>query len=331
MIISASPSGIRQAAELLRHGKIVAFPTETVYGLGGDARSVSAIQKIFEVKRRPATNPLIVHLPSVDLICTVANLDSLTLEQKKHFEALSRFWPGALSVVLPKRPDIPDLVTAGLPSVAVRIPSHPVALAVLKEAGIPIAAPSANPFTYISPTTALHVEAQIGDLIPLILDGGPCQIGLESTVVSLVHEKPALLRPGAVTREMLKEVVPDLIVLQNSSDSASAQHAPGQHKKHYAPKTPVYSISDPAVVSLGEKTGYIGFNPDPAERTGFNFARSIILSEKGNLEEAARHFFRVLRELDQSDLDAIVIGKCSPDGIGEALTDRINRALTERE
>ena len=223
---------LRRAAELLRAGRLVAFPTETVYGLGANALDAEAVGRIFAAKGRPATSPLIVHVDSVEMA------SSLVTEWPASANALAaQFWPGPLTLVLPKTALVPDRVTAGLGTVGLRIPAHPVALALIREAGIPVAAPSANRFTELSPTTATHVREALGDRVDLVLDGGPCTVGIESTVLSLAGGVPRLLRPGMITQAQLESIIGP-VELPAASHGAHA--APGMHPQHYQPKTPLF-------------------------------------------------------------------------------------------
>ena len=329
MIASPTSSQIEKAARLLLDGKVLAFPTETVYGLGADACNESAVQHIFEVKGRPPSNPLIVHLADIEQLPSIADLSQLSEERKEQLKALQVFWPGPLSIILPKQSHIPDIVTAGFPTVAIRIPSHPVARALLAAAQIPVAAPSANPYMYVSPTSAQHVADQIGDKIPMILDGGCSQVGLESTVISLASDDLTLLRHGSITREMLEAVVGPLTTIQQSLEASTAAPSPGQHKKHYAPHTPVYRIDQAEAYRSLDAVGFIGIEKHRQEHEQFHFSKVSYLSDSNDLEEAARHLFSVMRDYDQAALDAIVIGSCSEDGIGAALSDRVSRALSE--
>lgn len=222
---------LRPAAELLRSGGLVAFPTETVYGLGANALDEAAVQRVFTAKGRPRHNPLIVHAADTDAaraLCRAWPAEAVRLA--------GAFWPGPLTLVLPKRPDIPDRVTAGLPSVAVRVPAHPVAAALLDDAGVPVAAPSANPSNAVSPTTAQHVAAGLGDRVDLIVDGGPCPVGIESAVVDLSGAAPVLLRPGTLTLAELREVVPALTSRGGAPRVGAASPAPGMLPRHYAPR-----------------------------------------------------------------------------------------------
>ena len=232
------PALIERAAAILRNGGLVAFPTETVYGLGANALDEKAVRRIYEVKGRPRTSPLILH------VCSLAMAKELTSEWPVKAETLARrYWPGPLTLVLPKSQIVSDRLTAGLDTVGIRMPDHPVALAMIKAAGVPVAAPSANLFTALSPTTAAHVVESLGDRVDLILDGGPTKVGIESTVLGLAHDLALLLRPGMLTRAELEESIGPINVLQASLESgAGAQPSPGMHARHYSPLTPMYLI-----------------------------------------------------------------------------------------
>jgi L-threonylcarbamoyladenylate synthase len=230
-----SPELLARAGAILRHGGLVAFPTETVYGLGANALDPRAVERIFEVKERPASSPLIVHVGSIEMA------RGLALEWPQAAEELARrFWPGPLTLVLPKQPHVPGAVTAGLPTVGLRQPDHPVAAALIREAAVPIAAPSANLFTGLSPTTALHVLKAFGGRIDLILDGGPTRIGIESTVLSLTGARARILRPGMISKEDIEAVVGE--VDAGAVDFEGAHPSPGLGEKHYSPVTPLFLV-----------------------------------------------------------------------------------------
>lgn len=307
---------IESAAAFIRQGQLVAFPTETVYGLGANAFDAEAVARIFELKGRPRFDPLIVHVARAhDLQALVERTPQGALD------LIARFWPGPLSVVLPKRPCIPDVVTAGLPNVAVRCPAHPVARRLIELAGVPIAAPSANLFCAVSPTTALHVVEQFGDRLSRVLDGGPCAVGLESTVVSFVEERPMLLRPGGVTVEEIEAVVGPLRV---EATEASRPSSPGQLPRHYAPATPLVLTEGPP--REGSRVGLLAFGK-PADDRGFTAIE--VLSYRECLREAAANLFAAIRKLDAMQLDYIAARPVPETGLGLAIMDRLRRAAAK--
>ena len=307
---------IRQAAEIIRQGGIVAFPTETVYGLGVDAYNPLAVARVFEVKRRPFFDPLIVHIASP------AHLKKLVKDIPSGARKLTeKLWPGPLTVVLFKEEHIPDIVTAGLPTVALRMPSHPMALSLIKESKCPIAAPSANPFGYLSPTTAEHVRGQLADQVDLILDGGPCPVGVESTIVSFSENKPRLLRPGGVSLEEIESIIGKVEI--NSIKDRPV--APGMLPRHYAPRTPIVLDWDEKHLDSykGKKIGFLAFQ-EP--KNFLQFQHIEVLSKKGDLREAAANLFSAIRRLDALDLDLILAEAVPEAGLGRAIMDRLRRA-----
>ena len=310
-VVPATDETIAHAAQALAAGGLVAIPTETVYGLGADARNANAVAKIFAAKERPRFNPLIVHVPDLATAETLAAFDT-------NARALAAaFWPGPLTIVAPKRPDsgIADLVTAGLDTIAVRIPGHPVARALLEDAKLPIAAPSANRSGRISPTEAAHVAAELGDIPDVILDGGACASGLESTVVSVVGDTPILLRLGAVPRSEIESVLGHPIALAKEDAPIAS---PGQLERHYAPQTPLRLNA--TSVEVGE--ALLAFGPDAPDCAG----PTINLSRAGNLAHAATRLFAALRELDESGARGIAVMPIPDEGLGEAINDRLRRA-----
>lgn len=310
MKIPAEPANVARAASVLRAGGVVAFPTETVYGLGALAFDPLATARVFEIKRRPSFDPLIVHvLDEAMLERVVAGFPELARR------LAARFWPGPLTLVLPKRPEVPDLVTAGLASVAVRMPAHPVARALLQEVDAPIAAPSANPFGALSPTRAEHVARGLGGRVDLILDGGPSEHGLESTIVAL--DPPALLRPGAVPPEAIEEVTGPL-----ARGRPGPALAPGTLPQHYSPRTPLRLI-DPEGVPATERTSAAALT---LRREIEGYAASRVLSAAGDLREAAARFFEALHELDDLGLERIDAEPLPSRGLGLAMMDRLTRA-----
>ena len=313
---------VHRAAEIIQKGGIVAFPTETVYGLGADAFNPLAVARIFEVKRRPSFDPLIVH------VANPADVKKLVKEIPSNAKKLiERFWPGPLTVVLLKEEDIPDIVTAGLPTLAIRMPSHPMALSLIRESNTPIAAPSANLFGYLSPTTAEHVREQLGDQVDLILDGGPCSVGVESTIVSFLEERPKLLRPGGVSLEEIESIIGKVEVHPIGEERPQA---PGMLPKHYAPRTPIVLDWDKKNLNLLEdkNIGFLVFK----EPKNYLKIRSIeILSKKGDIREAAANLFAAIRRLDALDLDLILAEPIPEVGLGRAIMDRLRRASTKGE
>ncbi len=300
----------KQAGELLRAGKLVAFPTETVYGLGANALDRAAVLRIYEAKGRPATSPLIVH------VATVAEARALAAEWPESAEQLATaFWPGPLTIVVKKISAIPDEVTAGLGTVGLRIPAHPVALELLREAGVPVAAPSANRFTELSPTRAEHVRQSLGDHVDLIVDGGACTVGIESTVVSVVGVVPILLRPGMISQAQLEAVLGP-ITLVSAVDDGAAHPAPGMHHKHYSPRTPLqlgiptdcdcaylwHTVTRPAEFSLRMPL-------DPAQY--------------------AKQLYEALHQLDAAGVPVIYVEPVPQNAAWAAIQDRLIRAAVK--
>jgi L-threonylcarbamoyladenylate synthase len=311
-LLPATPSSIARATAILRDGGVVAFPTETVYGLGALVWNARAVARVFEIKARPAFDPLIVHVLDRAMLLRVA------ADLPEAAEALvERFWPGPLTIVLPKEPAVPSLVTAGLQTVAVRMPAHPVARALLREVGEPLAAPSANPFGRLSPTRAGRVADALGESVDLILDGGPSEFGLESTIVAL-EPQPALLRVGAIEVEAIEATIGPLILRA----SVGPALAPGQLPVHYAPRTPL-RIVQPERVPMGERADAGVLTLD---ETFEGYAAARRLSERGDLREAAAVFFETLHELDAMGLERIDAQPLPERGLGLAMMDRLSRA-----
>jgi L-threonylcarbamoyladenylate synthase len=320
--VPATSDAIRRAAEILRSGGLVAFPTETVYGLGADARSAPACAKIFAAKQRPSFDPLIVHAfdeQALEEICDFRDARARRLA--------AAFWPGPLTLVLHKTRAIPDIVTSGLPTIAVRIPVHPVARALLAESQLPIAAPSANPFGCVSPTEAEHVERSLGSEIDLVLDGGPCTVGVESTIVDLSGEMPALLRPGGIAAERIEDIVGRL----TRAEHAAIPKAPGQLDRHYAPRTRLVLVPPGAIpLRERERSGLLAFR-EPSAELRARCAAVEVLSPAGDLTEAAARLFAALHRLDDEALDVIYAERVPAEGLGVAILDRLRRAAAGRE
>ncbi len=296
---------IKKAAEILRAGGLVVFPTETVYGLGANALDADAVGKIYELKGRPATSPLIVH------VSTVAEARKLAAEWPEEAERLAReYWPGPLTIVVPKKPEIPDAVTAGLPTVGLRVPRHPVASALLEEARVPLAAPSANRFTQLSPTTAQHVRDAFGAETPYLLDGGPCEVGIESTVIAVTKDGLEVLRPGMA-------FVEEAAQMEEMEAGDEVHRAPGMHRKHYSPRTRVLLVSGGRLPAEG-RGAYLYLEHEAKAA----HARKM----PGTPEKYAAELYGVLHDLDRGGFDWIAV-ELPPDGKAwAAVRDRLTRA-----
>ena len=323
-ILRGTARNLAMLASRLRAGGLVAVPTETVYGLAGDATSRRACLRIFAAKGRPRGDPLIVHIASLRDLGLVARANPAALR------LAARFWPGPLTIVLPKTGAVPDVATAGLPSVAVRMPAHPLFRRLIRLAGVPLAAPSANPFGYVSPTTAEHVRRGLGARAPLILDGGPSSIGLESTIIDLRDpSRPALLRPGAVTRaELSRALGKRVAVPRKPAARGRAQLAPGRMKRHYSPHTPVtlHDRLTPHKAAKGRPRDAWLFIARPAGAAAARAGNVFWLDAKGDLRRAARRLFATLRSLDEGGYRRIHVERPSGAGLAEALGDRLARA-----
>ena len=310
----ATADAIEEAAHLLRGGKLVAFPTETVYGLGANALDDKAVAQIFAAKERPSLNPLICHVSDLEMAST---LGVMTDRAKTLAEA---FWPGALTLVLERQSncEASELVSAGLGTIALRMPAHPVARDLIKAAGVPIAAPSANRSEELSPTQAVHVEESLGNRIDMILNGGPCELGLESTVIGIFGDKIMQLRPGAIPREDIEKVVGAL-----SDRNLDAAHSPGQMARHYAPNTGLrLNVHE---IESGE--ALLAFGPNVPDHGG----PCLNLSEGSDLVEAASNLFAHIRKLDASGASGIAVMAIPQEGLGEAINDRLMRAAAPKE
>jgi L-threonylcarbamoyladenylate synthase len=309
---------ISKAAALLTAEEIVAIPTETVYGLAGNIYSEKAIKLIFETKQRPFFNPLIVHIPSVDYLSQIVEY----VPEKARLLA-EAFWPGPITLVLKKKTTIPDIITAGKDTVAVRVPNHPVALELLKQLPFPLAAPSANPFSSISPTTATHVETYFKDKIKMVLDGGACKSGIESTIIGFENDAPIIYRLGSTSIEAIEAVV-GKIEIKNKKETTP--DAPGMLERHYAPKTRTIltdNVSECIKQYPNKRIGLLVFN---SEFESDAISTQIVLSRGGDMEEAASKLYEALHQLDKENID-LIIAEMVPDyGLGRSINDRLGRA-----
>lgn len=337
-VLTPTPRNLARAANVLRAGELVAVPSETVYGLAANALDARACAKIFRAKGRPTTDPLIVHIHAL------AQLELLAVGNDAALRLARAFWPGPLTMVLPKRACVPDLVSAGLPSVAVRMPAHPVFRQLLKLTELPLAAPSANPFGYVSPTTAEHVRANLGGRIGFIVDGGPCAVGLESTIVDLRNPaRPRLLRPGAVTRAGLETVLGVAVRVapkQKTADDAAPQLAPGRLTRHYSPRTPLVLYERIRVEDMARQDANAMKTRSPAREAWVFLAkpagrprRNVFwLDARGDLRGVARRLFALLQTLDKAGF-ARIHAECprGEDGLAVAIRDRMGRAAAREE
>ena len=339
---------IKEGAVLLKKGEVVAFPTETVYGLGADATNSSAVAKIFKAKGRPQDNPLIVHIGSRD------QLDQLVKgEISEDVESLVKaFWPGPLTVILPKNNTIPERTTAGLNTVGIRMPSHPVALALIQAVGSPLAAPSANSSGYPSPTRAEHVLDDLSGLIPYIIDGGGCEVGVESTVILVGGNQPTILRPGGITREEIERVLEKRVLMSgdhsNDESKISTPISPGVKYRHYSPSTPVKLVEPINRENIDNFLGIIEEAED--EKLGLVLTREsklilekklskrlnlsekvklIAMGSRQNPEQIAQNIFAILRELDNKDNELIIVESVIEAGLGEAIMNRLHKAAAD--
>jgi len=313
---------IEKAAAFLRQGKLVAIPTETVYGLAGNALDVKAVSSIFQTKNRPSFDPLILHVASLEQVSPFVS--EFPEKLKRLAEA---FWPGPLTLLLPRKSIVPDLVTSGLDRVAVRVPNHPLTLALLGQLDFPLAAPSANPFGYISPTQAAHVAAQLGAQIPFILDGGACAVGLESTIVGMEEEQVIIYRLGGLELSKIESVVGTVTVQAHSTSNPSA---PGQLASHYAPQKPFIlgNLGElvPQLIQQGKKVGVLSFS---THFPSLSADCQVVLSASQDLTEAAQRLFMAMRLLDESQAELIVAEFVPEIGLGRAINDRLKRAATQ--
>jgi L-threonylcarbamoyladenylate synthase len=319
-MLRTGPEEIDRAAQLLRAGRLVAFPTETVYGLGANALDAEAVARIYAVKGRPATSPLIVHVASTEMT------QSVVADWPEAAERLARhFWPGPLTLVVKKQNAIPDIVTAGLSTVAVRMPAHPIAQALIRAARVPLAAPSANRFTELSPTTADHVRHSLGSEVDLILDGGPCQVGIESTVLSLAEATPTLLRPGGIPRIVLEAIIGPVAIAQEPQ--AGAHPSPGLHPRHYSPRTTLYLAANGNLRNQGQEQGrglYLQHHHPPSRADANITVHQMPQSAAGY----AAALYEVLHQADIGNYNwiAVDIPPAAPEW--EAVHDRLCRAAS---
>ena len=346
-VIPITDESIAYAAAVIARGGLAAFPTETVYGLGGDAFNPLSLARIFEVKGRPRFDPLIVHIAAFETLETVADLSLLDVQARKRLAALTqRFWPGPLTLILPKQQAVPGLATSGLPTVAVRLPDHDAARRLIALSTGAVAAPSANPFGYLSPTRAEHVAAMLGDKIEIILDGGPARLGLESTVLDMSAGQPRILRPGAVPQEAIEALVGAVMVGAVVANSSPA--SPGLLPHHYAPRVPLvtHTGKPPHGVEIeGAACRNVACHDVACRNAALLFfdgasreqwlaeagkesqpAAVAVLSETGDLSEAAARLFETLHELDRSGIQRIYAQLAPEENLGVAINDRLRRA-----
>lgn len=339
------PAAIEEAAAALKAGKLVVFPTETVYGLGAHALDPVAVQKIFDAKERPANDPLIVHIAHIGQV----NQCAAGMPAGARKLGLS-FWAGPLTLILKKKPEVPDLVTAGFDTVALRVPAHRVARALMEMAGVPIAAPSANRFSRPSPTTAAHVLEDLDGRVDLILDGGPTDIGLESTIVDFTVDPPVIRRPGGITFEQIHSLVPEVIVQDAHSTADQPQVSPGQLTKHYAPHAELTLYEGPqdgvikrvaadlrSLAASGERVGILAAEedlsalaPDIAARASAGRIESMPYGSRNDLERSGRELYASIRRLDATGVSKILAIGVGSDGLARAIHDRLKRAADGR-
>lgn len=338
---SPEPDLIALAAAEIRRGRLVAFPTETVYGLGANALDALAVERIFLAKGRPPTNPLIVHLASAE------SLSQVVAEVPPMARFLAQaFWPGPLTLILPRQEVVPPRVSAGLPTVAVRVPAHPVALALMRASATPIAAPSANRFSSVSPTTAQHVLQDLGEALELILDGGPTPVGLESTVLDITCSPPKILRPGGVTREAIEAVIGPVAVhtvdVDGLASLSESMPSPGMLVRHYTPRAELWLVSSPDLpaaldeiarltglqLAAGRKVGLLLADEDPVQLPALPVSM-VTLGPGDDLAVVARNLYAGLRRLDEQGVDLILSRDFGEQGLGLAIRDRLRRAASQ--
>jgi L-threonylcarbamoyladenylate synthase len=313
MCPAVAAAEIEAAARLLRAGHLVAFPTETVYGLGANALDPEAVARIYAVKGRPPTSPLIVHVSSIDMAQSLVTRWSAIADQLAH-----RFWPGPLTLVLEKQKTIPSIVTAGLSTVGLRVPAHPVALELIRAAGVPLAAPSANRFTQLSPTTADHVRRSLGSDVDLILDGGPCEVGIESTVLSLAGSHPVLLRPGGIARVEIEAIIGPIAI---ATEVVGAHPSPGMHPRHYSPRTRLLLVKNGEVPDQGNGI-YLQRERSPSR------SDIAVIQMPSTAAEYAAALYSKLHEADEAAHDWIAVDLPPETPDWEAVHDRFRRAAS---
>ncbi|GAK92408.1 YrdC/Sua5 family protein [Nonlabens ulvanivorans] len=309
---------ILKAAEILKREKLVAIPTETVYGLAGNIYSDTAIKKIFEMKKRPFFNPLIVHIHSMEQVMELA----VDFPEKAQ-QLAQAFWPGSLTLILPKKNDVPDLITAGKDTVGIRMPNHDLTLELLKSLNFPVAAPSANPFTHISPTRAQHVKNYFDGSLEMVLDGGDCENGIESTIIGFENDKAIVYRLGSISLEDITSIIGPVTVKNNKEQ---APNAPGMLEKHYAPRTTTYLVDDISEFIAQHAGKKIGLLLHSTDHPDYAVAQVNYLSKTGHLKEAASRLYNAMHELDQLDLDMIVAQQLPDHDLGKSINDRLKRA-----
>jgi L-threonylcarbamoyladenylate synthase len=334
-ILTVSDFDIALAAEALKSGQLVAFPTETVYGLGADGFNSAALARVFEAKNRPRFDPLIIHIARAAGLEAVAALELLEGQARQKTGLLcENLWPGPLTLILPKRREVPELATAGLATVAVRLPDHPAAQKLIALSTGAVAAPSANPFGRLSPTRAEHVRDQLGDRVDLILDGGRTRVGVESTVLDMTGPSPRILRPGGVPQEQIEALIGPVA---SPPEKGAPVSSPGQLKSHYAPRTPLtlYKRDELIALDFDPQGAYLFFNGASRDRwlqgrrdlPGAGLCSGIrVLSEEGNAAEAAAGLFDTLHELDRLGFSRILAEEVPPRGLGQAINDRLRKA-----
>ena len=318
-ILESNSKNIQRAVLELESGSLVAFPTETVYGLGADGLNKIAVSKIFEAKKRPSFNPLILHISTIQMLDTIADYSNDRVKL-----LIDKFWPGPLTLVLKKKEIVPYIVTAGLDTVAVRMPNNKIALELINKLGKPIAAPSANSFSKLSPTKAEHVAKHLGDKVDLILDGGSSDVGVESTIIEVTDDSQFLLRPGGIAREDIESVIGNL---ETKNKETNSPNSPGQLQIHYAPNVPIHFYDKEKVsAAQGNKLGGIFFS----EVKNKNFFKiSKVLSSSGDFREAASNLFAYLHEMENYNLDIIFVEPIEERGLGIAIMDRLTKAVNK--